>query len=90
MQVRRLEDAPGRSLLVRDGRASRLSRDGERLLVHARRMVKLNEEALSAFRAPDVEGAVWLGTPDDYADRFLAGHISRSLQSAGAQRAAAE
>ncbi len=53
--------------------------NGERLLVHARRMVKLNEEASSAFRAPD-----------DYADRFLAGHISRSLQSAGAQRAAAE
>lgn len=64
--------------------------NGERLLVHARRMVKLNEEASSAFRARNVQGAVRLGTPDDYADRFLAGHISRSLQSAGARRAAAE
>ncbi len=71
MQVRRLEDTVGRELFVRDGRQSRLSRDGERLLVHARRLVKLNDETISAFRTPDVEGVVRLGTPDDYADRFL-------------------
>jgi DNA-binding transcriptional LysR family regulator len=71
MQVRRLEETLGRELFVRDGRVSRLTRDGERLLVHARRMVKLNEETLSAFRTPDLEGVVRLGTPDDYADRFL-------------------
>src|SRR2546426_12840865 len=49
MQMKRLEERLGRPIFARDGRASELTEDGERLLDYARRIVKLNVEALAAF-----------------------------------------
>ncbi len=66
MQMKRLEEAVGRPLFERDGRASRLTQDGIRLVEFGRRILRLNEEALGAFRAPGLSGRVRLGTPDDY------------------------
>lgn len=71
MQMKRLEECVGQTLFIREGRQSRLSDDGEHLLTYARRMLRLNEETLSGFRDNDLHGHVRLGTPDDYADRFL-------------------
>jgi DNA-binding transcriptional LysR family regulator len=71
MQMKRLEERVGRSIFARDGRASKLTDDGERLLDYARRIVKLNVEAISAFNNGDLSGRVRLGVPDDYADRYL-------------------
>src|SRR5215813_54593 len=71
MQMKRLEERLGRSMFARDGRASKLSEDGERLLAYARRIVKLNVEALAAFSDAELTGRVRLGVPDDYADRYL-------------------
>lgn len=71
MQMKRLEERIGRPIFVRDGRASKLTEDGERLLDYARRIVKLNVEALSAFDDNELSGRVRLGVPDDYADRYL-------------------
>jgi DNA-binding transcriptional LysR family regulator len=71
MQMKRLEERIGRPIFARDGRASKLTDDGERLLDYARRIVKLNVEALSAFTETDLAGRVRLGVPDDYADRYL-------------------
>jgi DNA-binding transcriptional LysR family regulator len=71
MQMKRLEERIGRPIFARDGRASKLTEDGERLLDYARRIVKLNVEALSAFTETDLAGRVRLGVPDDYADRYL-------------------
>ncbi|EJW11164.1 Transcriptional regulator, LysR family [Rhodovulum sp. PH10] len=71
MQMKRLEERIERPLFVRDGRASKLTEDGERLLDYARRIVKLNVEAVSAFSDDDLAGRVRLGVPDDYADRYL-------------------
>jgi DNA-binding transcriptional LysR family regulator len=48
-----------------------LTEDGERLLDYARRIVKLNVEALAAFGDAKLTGRVRLGVPDDYADRYL-------------------
>ena len=36
MQMRRLEERVGKPIFARDGRASRLTEDGERLLAYAR------------------------------------------------------
>ncbi|MFD1695355.1 LysR substrate-binding domain-containing protein [Roseibium aestuarii] len=77
MQMRRLEERIGRSLFFRDGRMSRLTEDGERLLHYARRLVQLNDETLAAFDDSEVAGFVRLGTPDDYADRFLPEILAR-------------
>jgi DNA-binding transcriptional LysR family regulator len=71
MQMKRLEERLERPIFARDGRASKLTEDGERLLDYARRIVKLNLEAVSAFSAAELSGRVRLGVPDDYADRYL-------------------
>ncbi|MFC4069701.1 LysR substrate-binding domain-containing protein [Actinoplanes subglobosus] len=54
--VRRLETALGRTLVERDGRGSRFTTDGEALLLHARRILAVHDEALHAFGAFDDEG----------------------------------
>src|SRR5215472_7194171 len=71
MQMKRLEERLDRPIFTRDGRASKLTEDGERLLDYARRIVKLNVEALAAFSSTELSGRVRLGVPDDYADRYL-------------------
>jgi len=42
-QIRRLEEAVGRPLFHREGRAVRLTEDGERLIGYARRLLSLAE-----------------------------------------------
>lgn len=81
MQMRRLEERIGKPIFVRDGRASRLTEDGERLLGYARRMVRLSEETLAAFDETELTGSVRLGTPDDYAERFLPEVLARFSRS---------
>lgn len=81
MQMRRLEERIGKALFVRDGRASKLTEDGERLLAYARRLMRLADETLSAFDEAELTGRVRLGTPDDYADRFLPEILARFAHS---------
>ncbi|MGE0610966.1 MAG: LysR substrate-binding domain-containing protein [Hyphomicrobiales bacterium] len=71
MQMRRLEEAVGRRLFIRSGRLNRLTPEGEHLLEYARRIIALNNEALTILTEPELSGFVRIGTPDDYAERFL-------------------
>jgi len=71
MQMKRLEERLDRPIFARDGRASKLTEDGSRLLDYARRLVKLNVETVAAFSDAALSGRVRLGVPDDYADRYL-------------------
>lgn len=71
MQVKRLEETLSRSLFERSGRNVTLTPDGEALLGYARRMLRLNEETLSHFKAPALEGVVRFGALDDFGTRFL-------------------
>ena len=71
MQMKRLEERLDRPIFARDGRASKLTEDGQRLLDYARRIVKLNVETIAAFSDAELSGRVRLGVPDDYADRYL-------------------
>ncbi|WP_319772783.1 LysR substrate-binding domain-containing protein [Breoghania sp.] len=71
MQMRRLEERVGQALFTRDGRQSRLTDSGYRLQDYARRMIRLNDETLTAFAEPELLGRVRLGLPDDYAERLL-------------------
>ncbi|PYE90381.1 LysR family transcriptional regulator [Phyllobacterium leguminum] len=81
MQMRRLEERIGKPLFERDGRTNRLTEDGERLLSYARRMIHLNSETIAAFDDTQLEGHVRIGTPDDYADRFLPEIMARFARS---------
>ncbi|MFK7793576.1 MAG: LysR family transcriptional regulator [Devosiaceae bacterium] len=71
MQVKKMEEIVGASLFVRDSRSVSLTRDGEALLQHGRRLLLLNREMMARFVEPDLVGEVHLGTPDDVAERFL-------------------
>jgi DNA-binding transcriptional LysR family regulator len=81
MQMRRLEERIGKPIFTRDGRMSKLSDDGERLLGYARRMLSLSNETIAAFDETELTGTVVLGTPDDYADRFLPEILARFARS---------
>src|SRR5436305_6846160 len=70
IQMKRLEERLDRAIFACDGRASKLTEDGERLLDYARRIVKLNVETIATF-SDELTGRVRLGVPDDYADRYL-------------------
>jgi DNA-binding transcriptional LysR family regulator len=61
MQMKRLEERLGKAIFARDGRASKLTEDGDRLLDYARRIIKLNVEALAAFDDAELAGRVRLG-----------------------------
>ncbi|HET7413795.1 MAG TPA: LysR substrate-binding domain-containing protein [Pararhizobium sp.] len=77
MQMRRLEERLGKTLFVKDGRTNRLTEDGERLLTHARKLIRLNNETVAAFDDTSLEGSIRIGTPDDYADRYIPEIIAR-------------
>ena len=77
MQMKRLEELVGTPLFARDGRMSRFTQDGERLVDYARRIVAINDEAIYAFAKPDLTGTIKFGTPDDYAERFLPEILAR-------------
>ena len=49
MQMKRLEERVGRAVFERDGRASKMTEDGERLLDYARRIVRLQSECIASF-----------------------------------------
>jgi len=81
MQMKRLEERLGKPIFERDGRASKLTEDGERLLDYARRIVKLNAEALTSLTGAGLTGSARLGVPDDYADRYLPEIMARFARS---------
>ncbi|MBB4008815.1 LysR substrate-binding domain-containing protein [Allorhizobium taibaishanense] len=77
MQMRRLEERIGKQLFIKDGRGNRLTAEGEKLLNYARRIVRLSTEAIAAFDDNRLEGTLRIGTPDDYADRYMPEIIGR-------------
>lgn len=65
MQLKRLEESLGVSLLDRSSRQIGVTAEGEQLLSYARRMLSLNDEALRRLTAEDYEGEITLGVPHD-------------------------
>ncbi|WP_409523901.1 LysR family transcriptional regulator [Nitrincola sp. MINF-07-Sa-05] len=71
MQIKRLEETLGKTLFLREARQVSLTPDGEVLLSYGRRLLKLNEEAVTQFLSPSLAGTVRLGTCDDVGTRIL-------------------
>jgi len=81
MQIKKLEDMLRVSLFRRDARSVTLTHHGEILLSYAKRMIALNNEAVSRFIMPEMNGIVRLGAPDDIGELMLPGilkHLSET------------
>src|SRR5262249_4910773 len=77
LQMRKLEDRVGRPLVCRPGRGLSLTDSGEVILDYARRILALNDQALSAARGVAIEGAVRFGVPQDLGDAWLPPILAR-------------
>ncbi|SNS61305.1 DNA-binding transcriptional regulator, LysR family [Pseudomonas japonica] len=84
MQLKKLEAALGRQLLVRDARQQQLTADGQVLLGYARRILDLHSDAQNAFHGDELTGRIRLGVPDDYAARYLTPVLKRFALRYGA------
>ena len=77
MQIKRLEDALGMQLFLRAARKLALSPEGEQLLSYGRRMLALNDEALSRFTTTACDGEIRLGVPHDVVYPAIPGILKR-------------
>ncbi|MEP7456428.1 LysR family transcriptional regulator [Phyllobacterium sp. SB3] len=80
MQMKRLEEIVGQPLLNRTGRGVFMTVHGERLLIHARRILRLHDEAMAELSGRSLSGTLRFGCPDDYADAFLPGLLRSFAQ----------
>ncbi|MYR03083.1 MULTISPECIES: LysR substrate-binding domain-containing protein [unclassified Streptomyces] len=64
--VRRLEDASGRPLFVRDTHSVELTEDGEAMLGFARRILQVHEQATAFFTGARVRGRLRFGASEDF------------------------
>lgn len=81
MQIKRLEESLGQQLLDRNGRGVRPNAEGEQLLGYARRMLALNDEAVSRLMDTEYEGEIVLVVPHD----IVYPHIPQVLRHFQAQ-----
>ena len=71
LQLKRIEEQIGEPVFVRAGKQMTLTRAGARLLEYARRLLDLNDQALSAASEHSVDETVKLGVPHDVAETWL-------------------
>ena len=71
MQVRRIEEIVDGQVLLRTPRGVELTARGQRLLAHARKLVKAHDEALRDVSGRELTGAIRIGCPEDYCTGYL-------------------
>lgn len=76
-QIRKLEEQAGAPLFKKAGRNLALTDAGEQMLMFARRLVELNDEAAFALRGPNLEGWVRLGLQEDFGETMLPDMLGR-------------
>ncbi|MEQ9813913.1 MAG: LysR substrate-binding domain-containing protein [Azospirillaceae bacterium] len=81
LQIKRLEERLGRRLLERNPRHLALTLEGETILDHARRILRLNDELVARVREPELAGLVRFGAPEDFATSHLPNVLARFTAS---------
>lgn len=71
LQMKRLEELVGQTLVQRHGRNVALTERGESLIDHARQILRLNDLAVSQFNTGSGDNALRIGLPVDYGVRML-------------------
>lgn len=70
-QIKKLESDLGVILFERNGPKVSLTQAGESFLPHARRMLKVHDDAMDSITNPDLSGKVRLGLSDELAMSFF-------------------
>jgi len=70
-QLKKLEEQAEVALVRKSGRGLVLTEGGEALLSYARRLLSLNDEAVSAVRGVELEGWIRLGLQEDFGETVL-------------------
>lgn len=81
MQIKRLEDGLNLVLLDRSGRGVELSASGEQLLTYARRILEVNDEAVSRLTDTTYEGEIIIIVPHDIVYPHIP-HVLRHFSAA--------
>ena len=77
MQLKRLEENLGQSLLDRSARQIGLTAEGEQLLGYGRRLLALNDEVYARLTDQSFEGQLTLGVPSDIVYPYIPGVLQR-------------
>lgn len=77
LKIKRLEDVLRKRVFERTSRRLSLTPEGEVLLVYARRLLSLNDEAVRRMIAPPVHGHLRLGVADHFVPQHLAPILAR-------------
>ena len=82
LQIKRLEEQVGKPLLVRSqGRLEGVTEEGLLLLDYARRILRLNDEAIGCFSEADLAGSLRVGLAEEVMERDL-GSVVAEFHSA--------
>jgi len=79
-QIKRLETLFRMNLFDRTADAARLTRDGERLIAQAQRLIALNDDVLEQMQQADFSGEVRLGVPHDVVGKLMPPILRRFSQ----------
>jgi DNA-binding transcriptional LysR family regulator len=79
-QIKRLETLFRMNLFDRTADAARLTRDGERLIGQAQRLIALNDDVLEQMQEADFSGEVRLGVPHDVVGKLMPPILRRFSQ----------
>jgi len=71
LQMKKLEEQVGQRLFEKQGRGTALTEMGDIVLGYARRILSLNDEAMTAARGMALEGTLRFGVPHDFAATLL-------------------
>ena len=71
LQIQRLEELTGKTLLSNARRRLTPTEDGDMVLSYSKSILRLHDELLARLSSPDIEGHVVLATPDLYAAYVL-------------------
>lgn len=71
LQIRKLEDLVGMTLMDTSGRNIVLTREGESLARYARQLLVMNDEIVARLQRKESTGSLRVGLPNDYAVAFF-------------------
>jgi DNA-binding transcriptional LysR family regulator len=71
LQVRKLEELVGMTLMDTTGRNVVLTREGERLARYSRQLLAMNDEIVARLQHKETSGSLRVGLPNDYAVAFF-------------------